>query len=77
MPTDICSHKQAETAMRIGYSAEATHALPLPLKRRGLRRAKALFCQAERSFVALTGDWAVIPMPTSDLKAVVLSPIFR
>jgi hypothetical protein len=34
-----------ETEKEKGSMAEATHAPPLPLKRRGLRRAKAQYCQ--------------------------------
>ena len=44
-PTGLFSHKLAEMALSLDFWLKPTHALPLPLKWRGLRRAKARFCQ--------------------------------
>jgi hypothetical protein len=43
--TWLFAHSTEETEREMGSMAEAAHASPLPLKRRGLRRANALFCQ--------------------------------
>ncbi len=44
MPAGLFSHNRAETATEPYFSLKPTHASPLPLQRRGVRRAKALFC---------------------------------
>ena len=48
MPTDLVSHKQAAIAMRQVFWLlwlKPRRAVPLPLKRHGVRRTKALSCQ--------------------------------
>ena len=53
MSTTLFSHKRAETAplwvigITLAEAAHASPASPLPFKRRGVRRAKALFCQCD------------------------------
>jgi hypothetical protein len=45
MSTDLFSHNREGVAMERATRAQATHATPPPLTRRGLQRAKALYCQ--------------------------------
>jgi hypothetical protein len=45
VPAELFLHTGEKTAIEQEEGAKATHAFPLPLKRRGLWRAKARFCQ--------------------------------
>jgi hypothetical protein len=55
------SHKQAEPTRTQDFRLKPEHASPLPLKRRGVRRAKALFCQ---DTVARVVEKWTAPLPT-------------